>query len=274
MSFLGVITPKKDIEKPPPPSLPFGSAQREGGGRGVGDESARGLECTPAFRDSLGGRGYNHIMNDPLLPPRIQRLLERFPPTGKEKTWYPNGADERALLLREYFQPAGDEPLALRFAHGLAYVMEHIAIAIHEDELLVGEVGLEDVARHPSTRPGAGDGLLAAAQRTIFWPVFPGTPQKSRPGARPDLEMGQPGWACHPRFRRDSGAGPGRTARRGPAGRGRRPTLPPRTRSNRQVTWQALIAALEALSAYIRRYAALAGQMARSETRAGSHAWS
>jgi len=31
MPFLGVITPKKGKEKSPPPSLPFGSAQREGG---------------------------------------------------------------------------------------------------------------------------------------------------------------------------------------------------------------------------------------------------
>ena len=78
---------------------------------------------------------YNQDMSDPLPPARIQRLLERFQPTGKEKTWYPNGADERALLLWEYFQTAGAEPLPLRFAHGLGYVMERIEIAIHDDEL-------------------------------------------------------------------------------------------------------------------------------------------
>ena len=85
-------------------------------------------------------------MSDSLPSPRIQRLLARYPPTGKEKTWYPNGADERAILLWHYFKAAGEEPLPLRYAHGLGYVIDHIAIAIHEDELLVGEVGLEDVA--------------------------------------------------------------------------------------------------------------------------------
>ncbi len=47
MPFLGVITPKKGKEKSPPPSrcaLPKGS---EDGGRGVGNESAPELKCTP-----------------------------------------------------------------------------------------------------------------------------------------------------------------------------------------------------------------------------------
>src|SRR5512138_1185317 len=92
--------------------------------------------------------------------PRVQRLLNRFPPTGKEKTWYPNGADERSVLLWEYFQSAEDEALPLRCARGLARVLEKIAIAIHEDELIVGEVGLEDMA---TTRPEA------LAQANAFW---------------------------------------------------------------------------------------------------------
>ena len=53
------------------------------------------------------------------------------------------------MLLWQYFQSAPDEPLPLRYARGLAHVMQHIAIAIHEDELIVGEVGLEDMAAHP-----------------------------------------------------------------------------------------------------------------------------
>ncbi len=58
-------------------------------------------------------------MSDPLPSPRIQRLVACFPTTGKEKTWYPNGADKPAVLLCEYFQTAGEEPLPLRYAHGL-----------------------------------------------------------------------------------------------------------------------------------------------------------
>ena len=99
-------------------------------------------------------------MTQTLPPPRIQRLLERFPPSGKEKTWHPNGADERSVWLWQYFQSAKDEPLPLRYARGLAQVMQNIAIGIHADELLVGEVGLEDMA---ATRPDA------LAQANAFW---------------------------------------------------------------------------------------------------------
>ena len=66
----------------------------------------------------------------PAPSPRVRRLLEQSQPTGQEKTWYPTGFDERAVLLWQYFQSAEDEPLPLRFAHGLGYVMEKIAIAM------------------------------------------------------------------------------------------------------------------------------------------------
>ena len=206
-------------------------------------------------------------MSDPLLPPRIRRLLERFPPTGEEKTWYPNGGDERALLLHEYFEAACDEPLALRFAHGLGYVMEHIAIAIHEDELLVGEVGLEDVAR---TRPHD------LARAMDYWQQRSAAFLAGFPWQAAEKLAGRHGltwkWAS-----RDGHAIPdfagvlsqGLDGLREEARRAAAGAYPSAADANeRQVTWQALIAALEALSAYIRRYAALAGQLARAETRA------
>ena len=83
-------------------------------------------------------------------PPRIQHLLDARPPTGFERTWYPNGADERAVLLWEYFTDHEDEPLPLRHARGLRHVLANVRIAIHDDELLIGEVGLDDPAE---TRP-------------------------------------------------------------------------------------------------------------------------
>src|SRR5512146_3279905 len=100
------------------------------------------------------------MMSESNPSPRIQRLLNRFPPSGKEKTWYPNGADERAVLLWQYFLDAPEESLPLRYARGLAHVLQHIEIIIYEDELIVGEVGLEDVA---ATRP---DDL---ARANDFW---------------------------------------------------------------------------------------------------------
>ena len=88
--------------------------------------------------------------------PRVAQLLKRWHPTGDERTWYPNGADERSIFLWQYFTRSEDEPITLRRARGLKYVLQEIAIGIHDDELIVGEVGLEDVAQ---TRP---DELAAA----------------------------------------------------------------------------------------------------------------
>jgi hypothetical protein len=81
---------------------------------------------------------------------RVRRLLERWQPTGQERTWYPNGGDERAILFRKGFLEAPDEPVAIRWAMGLRRTLREIMIGIHDDELIVGEVGLEDVA---TTRP-------------------------------------------------------------------------------------------------------------------------
>ena len=78
---------------------------------------------------------------------RVTRLLERWHPTGEERTWRPNGGSERAMFLWRYFTRSEDEPISLRRAKGLEYVLQEIAIDIHDDELIVGEVGLEDVAQ-------------------------------------------------------------------------------------------------------------------------------
>ncbi|MBT3379852.1 MAG: hypothetical protein HN742_29855 [Lentisphaerae bacterium] len=87
----------------------------------------------------------------PDVPPvRVARILAERAPTGTEKTWYPNGRDERDLYLWEYCHAHEGEPLPLRHAAGFRHVLNRIRIAIHPDELLVGEVGLEDPARcHP-----------------------------------------------------------------------------------------------------------------------------
>jgi hypothetical protein len=87
-------------------------------------------------------------------------MLDRWAPTGLERTWYPNGADERAILLHQCFERADGEPVALRYARGLDHVLSEIAIAIDDDELIVGQVGIEDVAQ---TRPDE----LAAAK--AYW---------------------------------------------------------------------------------------------------------
>jgi hypothetical protein len=207
-------------------------------------------------------------MSDPLPTPRIQRLLACNLPTGKEKTWYPNGADERALLLWEYFQAAAGEPLPLRYAHGLGYVMDHIAIAIHAGELLVGEVGLEDVA---VTR------AEAFTKATAFWKQRNAEFLETFSWQAAEQQAGRHGltwkWASRdghaiPDFDlilAQGLAGLRDMARQAAAGDVTVDSAP-RDSTNRQDFGQALLAALEALSAYIWRYAVLAGQMAQVET--------
>jgi pyruvate formate-lyase/glycerol dehydratase family glycyl radical enzyme len=197
-------------------------------------------------------------------PPRIARLLARWAPTGRERTWYPTGADERAVLLYKYFQQAADEPLALRYAHGLAYVLEHVAIAIDDDERIVGQVGLEDVAQ---TKPEE----LAQAQ--AYWQArneafnrklasYPAEQRASAHGLS---------WKWHSR---DGHAIPAfdLILARGLGGlrdeaqnalERHAPALP--AGDPRQTFWPAMIVALDGLAAYIRRYAALAREMAAAE---------
>ena len=201
------------------------------------------------------------------VPQRIQRLLNRYPPTGKEKTWYPNGADERSLLLWEYFQSNPDEPLPLRFANGLDYVMSSIAIAIHEDELIVGEVGLEDVA---VTCPEE------LAHAWAFWGQRSEAFNRGFSWYAAEEQAGVHGlswkWSS-----RDGHAIPafdtllseglnGLRMRAIQAAAQANPNEP--DTAGRQVFWQALDTSLGALSAYIRRYAREAHDMAVMEQRA------
>ncbi len=204
-------------------------------------------------------------------PARVARLLDRWSPTGEERTWYPNGADERAILLWQYFQRSGGEPIALRYAHGLAHVLQEIAIAIHEDELLVGEVGLEDVAH---TRPD----VLAEAQ--AYWHARLSAFHCSLDSYAAAQQAGEHAlsWKWH---NRDGHAIPafdmilakGLRALQDDAARaaaGYDPAVS--DYAERQAQWQAMIVALDALAAYIRRYATLAQAMADAEPRAARQA--
>ncbi len=205
-------------------------------------------------------------MPSPTPTPRIQRLLARFRPTGKEKTWYPNGADERAVLLWQYFQSAPGEPLPLRYARGLAHVMQHIAITIHEDELIVGEVGLEDI---PLTRP---DDL---ARANAFWQqrsadfcqsfAWHAAEQQSAEHGLSSKWTNRDGHAI-PAFEQILSQGLGRLREQARAASDAYDPARPDA-GERQVFWQAMIVSLQALSDYMRRYASLARQMAQSEGR-------
>ena len=198
-------------------------------------------------------------------PARVQRLLRRFPPTGRERTWYPNGGDERALLLWQYFRTHPDEPLPLRYAHGLAFVMEKIAIAIHPDELLVGEVGLEDVA---VSRPSA----LKRAQS--FWRVRQDRFCRAFDWHGAERRAGRHGlswkWTNRdghaiPDFSRLLAVGLDglmEVAQNSDAGE---ENAASEAAEERRVFRQAMVAALRALSTYIRRYADLAAGLARAE---------
>jgi formate C-acetyltransferase len=198
--------------------------------------------------------------------PRIQRLISQSQPTGKEKTWYPNGADERAVLLWEYFQRAPDEALPLRYANGLAHVMQQIAITIREDERLVGEVGLEDT---PTTRPDD------QARANAFWQQrsaefcqsfsWHAAEQQSAGHGLSSKWTNRDGHAI-PAFEMilSQGLGGLRARARALAETG--------AAGERQVFGQALLISLQALSDYMRRYAALAREMAQAESRAARQA--
>jgi formate C-acetyltransferase len=196
----------------------------------------------------------------------VRRLLDRWPPTGRERTWHPNGADEWAILLWQYFAGSEGERIALRRARGLAYVLQEIAIAIHDDELIVGEVGLEDVA---CTRK---DELVVA---NAYWRARDDAFHRTQGSyaAEHRASANALSWKW---FNRDGHAIPandwilsvGLDGLRAEAKRAAA-SFPPDSPdfSDRQDQWQAMIIALDALSAYVRRYAALARQMAASETR-------
>ncbi|MFC1712250.1 pyruvate formate lyase family protein [Candidatus Poribacteria bacterium] len=199
-----------------------------------------------------------------LPTPRVTRLLERWHPTGNERTWSPNGGAERSVLLWQYFTGSEDESIALRRARGLNHILREIAIDIYDDELIVGEVGLEDVTQ---TRP---DELSAARS---YW----GERKAEFAHAVSKHESGQEAgsYGLSTKWQnRDGHAIPafdmilssGLDALRAEAQKAASsyPSDAPDYVS-RQEQWQAMMIALEALSAYIRRYAELARQMASSE---------
>ncbi len=203
-----------------------------------------------------------HLSPDP--PARVVRLLARWPPTGEERTWYPNGGDERAILLWESFQRAEEAPIALRYAQGLAHVLQEIAIVIHEDEVLVGEVGVEDVAH---TRP------VALAEAKAYWRTRLSAFHRALDSYTAAQRAGEHAlsWKWH---NRDGHAIPafdmilakGLGALREDATRAAADydaSAP--DYAARQIQWQAMIVALDALAAYIRRYAELAQTMAEAE---------
>jgi formate C-acetyltransferase len=203
---------------------------------------------------------------DPLPPPRVARLLRRWPPTGKERTWYATGADERALLLWQSFRRSEGLPIALRYAYGLAHVLGEVTIAIDDDELIVGQVGLEDVAR---TRPDE----LAAAQ--VYWRARDAAFTRTLPTAEPERVTAAHAlsWKWHSR---DGHAIPafdmilarGLGGLRADAERAMADDDPAAPGyAARQVQREAMIVALDALSTYARRYATLAWGMAEAETR-------
>jgi trans-4-hydroxy-L-proline dehydratase len=200
---------------------------------------------------------------DPAAPPRVLRLLQRFPPTGQEKTWHPNGADERSLLLWRYFQDHPLEPLALRCANGLAHVLRQVAIVIHADELIVGEVGVENVALTRAQELAQADafwqGRNAAFVRSFSWHA---AEQRAGSNGLSWKWTSRDGHAI-PAFDLILSAGlEGLRLRARQASRraGRN-----RAAQSRRVFWEALVVSLQALSEYIQRYAALARRKAQAE---------
>ena len=198
------------------------------------------------------------------VPPRVVCLLERWGPTGKERTWYPSGRDEWAILLWRYFLRSEGEPIALRRARGLAYVLENIAIDIDDDELIVGQVGLEEVVE---SQPED----LAAANR--YWQARSDEFHRRLDTFEAEQRAQTHGlsWKWHSR---DGHAIPdfatilavGLSGLRAEA-EGARAAYPADAPdyAERQCQWQGMIIALDALSAYMHRYGALAWRMAANE---------
>jgi pyruvate formate-lyase/glycerol dehydratase family glycyl radical enzyme len=198
--------------------------------------------------------------------PRVNRLLKRWSPSGSERTWYPTGKDERSILLWKYFTRSEGEPIALRRARGLSYVLQEIAISIHDDELIVGEVGIEDVAQ---TRPDE----LAAARS--YWQGRSADFRRTLDTSAAEQKTAAHGLS-HKWHNRDGHAIPdfrmilslGLSGLRSEAEKAAAsyPSDAP-DYTIRQEQWQAMMIALDGLSDYIRRYAVLARQTAGSETR-------
>ena len=197
--------------------------------------------------------------------PRVNRLLRRWRPTGKERTWRPNGGSERTLFLWRYFTRSEGEPISLRRAKGLEYVLQEIAIHIHHDELIVGEVGLEDVAQTRSDE-------LAAAHS--YWQKRGAEFAQVVSKHEANQEAGSHGlstkWQSRdghaiPAYDMILSLGLDGLKKEGKEAASSYPADSP-DYTARQEQWRAMTIAIDALSNYIRRYAELARQMASSET--------
>ncbi|MBM3212236.1 DUF3029 family protein, partial [Candidatus Poribacteria bacterium] len=199
------------------------------------------------------------------LTPRVKMFLEKWAPTGHERTWYPNGGDERLVLLWRYFKSSDGESITLQRAKGLKYVLQEIAIAIHNGELIVGEVGLEDMSRSRQNELSAAR-TYWRDKRMEFGKVLK-TSMAEQIAASHGLS--------HKWHNRDGHAIPafdmilssGLEGLREEAKKASSRYFKGASDYNlRQEQWQAMIIALEALSIYIQRYAHLASQMASTET--------
>jgi len=195
---------------------------------------------------------------------RVARLLKQWQPTGNERTWHPSGADERSVLIWQYFTRSEDEPIAIRRAKGLRYVLQEIAIDISDDELIVGQVGLENVFQ---TRPDE----MAAARS--YWQErkasFARMMDTNRAGQKAGANGLSTKWSNRdghaiPAFDMILSSGLDGLRKEGEEAASSYPSDAP-DYTMRQEQWQAMIIALEALSAYIQRYARLARQMASSD---------
>jgi len=196
--------------------------------------------------------------------PRVTRLLERWHPTGSERTWHPSGADERSIFLWRYFTRSENESIALRRAKGLKYVLQEIAIDIYDDELIVGQVGLEDVAQIRS------DELTSAhsywRERGARFARMLDTNEAGRKAGSHGLSTKWSNRDGHaiPAF--DMILSSGLDGLRKEAEKAASSySIDAPDYTVRQEQWQAMIIALEALSAYIRRYAELTRQMTSSD---------
>lgn len=209
-------------------------------------------------------------MSEASPTPRIVRLLERWRPTGNERTWSPNGGNERAVLLWRYFLDSAGEPIALRRARGLKHIFKEIAIGIYDDELIVGEVGIEDMAQ---TRPNE----LAMARS--YWDKRNTELACILDKHANDRDSATHGLS-HKWHNRDGHAIPAfdmilslgldglrEEARKSASG------YPTNSfdYTARQEQWQAMIDALDALSIYIQRHAKLARKMASSKADQGKY---
>jgi len=207
--------------------------------------------------------GTEQIVETPPTP-RVTRLLERWHPTGSERTWHPSGADERSIFLWRYFTRSEDEPIALRRARGLKYVLQEITIDIYDDEVIVGQVGLEDVAQTRSDELASAHSYWR--ERGARFARMLDTNEAGRKAGSHGLSTKWSNRDGHaiPAF--DMILSSGLDGLRKEAKKAASSySIDTPDYTVRQEQWQAMIIALEALSNYIRRYAQLARQMASSD---------